>query len=380
MPRPTHRSLKRSLLLASVLTIVGCGSTANVGSQQAPLYPPAQVPERDPRDPRFASQPQTPSNAEMQRILAKLESLEIDNEHLKRRLSEQYMASVAQRKAELEAKAKAAGNGNASHGGAAAVHHAGVEASPARPAGGEDTLANASRRELLDALIGEIVDGKDPHRIKALMVAAISVASPRHELDHRLLDDLDPRAREQVARFHQMLAVTYDQLAGDPGRTITRREMVAQIDKVFGTQPLSIETLALCRRVDSYGVYQPFATTQFLGGRTNRVLVYVELENFHHEPTEDGRYEVKLEQSVEVYDALGQTTVLRHGPEKLTDTSRRKRRDFFIVYPVNLPARLAQGTYRLKVRLVDMHTGSICEKTLHDIKIVADTSLVKEDR
>jgi hypothetical protein len=153
--------------------------------------------------------------------------------------------------------------------------------------------------------------------------------------------------------------------------------MISKIDEVFGAQPLQIEALKLCRRVDSYGVYEPFATTRFLAGQKNRVLVYVELENFKHEPLEDGRYEVRLEQSVELYDATGETTVWRQGPVQLVDVSRNKRRDFFIVYPVDLPARLTAGGYRLKVRIADKHTGSLCEQTLHDIKIVADRALVQ---
>ena len=62
---------------------------------------------------------------------------------------------------------------------------------------------------------------------------------------------------------------------------------------------------------------------------------------------------------------------------QLVDVSRNKRRDFFIVYPIDQPARLPAGGYRLKVRIADKHTGSLCEQTLHDIKIVADRALVQ---
>ena len=232
----------------------------------------------------------------------------------------------------------------------------------------------------MQALINKIVEGQDPARTKALMVAAIGVADQREKLDHDLLDQLDPRSREQVARFHQMVAVAFDELAGDTKRTLTRREMIEQIDKVFGAQPLQIQALELCRRVDSYGVYEPFVSNRFLAGRKNRVLVYVELENFHHEPAEDGRFKVTLEQQVELYDAAGETTVWRQGPVTLEDVSRNKRRDFFIVHPIDLPADLTAGGYRLKVRVADKHTGSICEQTMHDIKIVADRAMVGGER
>ncbi|MFN3165619.1 MAG: hypothetical protein ACE37H_00990 [Phycisphaeraceae bacterium] len=362
--------------LAGLLAVVGCGS-APQGSRQPAIHQPPQRSVDAAQGPRtLGATPEIdqPTPAEMQRLIARLDMLETDNAQLKKQLSDQYMEAIRQRREQL-AKEEAAGATNkAQPNNASQNAGAGTDntSAPAPPAG----LDAAPRQALMDELVRRIVNGQDPARTKALMVAAISVANQKHDLDHDLLDGLDPRSREQIARFHQMLAVAFDELAGEPSRTLTRREMVAKIDEVFGAQPLKIETLELCRRVDSYGVYEPFAAPRFLSGRKNRILVYVELENFHHEPTEDGRFEVKLEQSVELYDATGEATVWRQGPVELVDVSRNKRRDFFIVYPIDLPARLTAGSYRLKVRVADKHTGSICEQTLHDIKIVADRALV----
>ncbi|MGB0766998.1 MAG: hypothetical protein ACPGYV_04745, partial [Phycisphaeraceae bacterium] len=312
--------------------------------------------------------------AQMNDLLSRLRSLETDNAQLKQQLSDQYMEAIALKRAQLEA----------------AKHRPVPPAVPtptdsARMNSNRPVTADAEasidpaalgRAELLDALIARIKAGGDDPRIQALAVAAISVARPGQAMDPALLDGLGPKAREQVARFHQMVAVAYDELAGDPRATLDRRAMIARLDEVFGAQPLRIETLELCRRVDSYGVYEPFGSTRFLAGRNNRVLVYVELENFKHHPLQDGQHEVRLEQQVELYDATGETTVWRQGPVQLVDVSRNKRRDFFIVYPIDLPARLTAGSYRLKVRIADKHTGSICEQTLHDLQIVADQSLV----
>lgn len=355
--------------LAGALVLAGCASTPS-GARQAPLH---ATPEQPDRDDRQAGAPVgQPNDSQMQELLSRLQSLEVDNAQLKKKLSDQYMEAVARKRAEVEAgTATRPAPGDPSNKPAQPLANTGgphvVEASePAR----------LSRADLLTALVEKIVEGKDPDRVKALMVAAISVAKPGQEMDHRLLDKLDPKSREQVARFHQMLAVAYDELARDEKAALTRKAMIAKIDKVFGAQPLQIEALQLCRRVDSYGVYEPFATNRFLAGRKNRVLVYVELENFKHEPLDDGRYEVRLEQQVELYDATGETTVWRQGPVQLVDVSRNKRRDFFIVYPIDLPARLPAGAYRLKVRIADKHTGSLCEQTMHDIQIVADQALV----
>ena len=383
MQRP-RRMIYLGMTLVAATALVGCGSGPS-SSRQPALYDKPKPPQAtaDPRErvaaPNGAGQ--SSDDAQVQQMLARLEALERRNNELQRTVDQQrsdaFMAEVRQRNAQLASGPQ--GDRPTTNQPPQPV----VEADP----GGTQPVANTSggasgqtRKQLLDALVGKIMEGKDPARTKALLAAMLSVAGENPDMDHALLDQLDPRSREQVARFHQMVAVAFDELAGDGKRVLTRREMIEQIDRVFGAQPLTIETLELCRRVDSYGVYEPFAGTRFMAGRKNRVLVYVELENFHHEPTEDGRYEVRLEQQIELYDATGETTVWRQGPVELKDVSRKQRRDFFIVYPVDLPARLTAGGYRLKVRVADKHTGSICEKTLHNIEIVADRALVERDR
>lgn len=380
MKRP-RRMIQFGITLATATALVGCGSGPS-SSRQPALYDKPKPPQAatDPRtrqaEPDAAGQ--ALDDAQVQQLLARLEALEHRNASLQRTVDQQrsdaFMEQVRQRNAQRGTGAQANQSADSQQPGPAAeADSAGTQ--PGATANGGAT--EQTREQLLDALVSKIMEGKDPARTKALLAAMLSVAGDNEELDHAMLDQLDPRSREKVARFHQMVAVAFDELAGDDKRTLTRREMIEQIDHVFGAQPLTIETLELCRRVDSYGVYEPFVGTRFLAGRKNRVLVYVELENFHHEPTDDGRYEVRLEQQIELYDATGETTVWRQGPVELKDVSRKQRRDFFIVYPVDLPARLTAGGYRLKVRVADKHTGSICEKTLHNIQVVADRALVQ---
>ena len=60
---------------------------------------------------------------------------------------------------------------------------------------------------------------------------------------------------------------------------------------------------------------------------------------------------------------------------QIVDESRNKRRDFFVVQLIRLPARLGVGKYRLKVRINDLHGGSIDETTL-PIQLVADKTIL----
>ncbi len=372
MRRPSLTRIMLCTMLSALAVLAGCQSSQRTQGNQ-PLHPTPTQPDAQGRYERDNA----PTAAQMQELLGRLQTLELDNAHLKKRLSDQYMEAVAQNQARLEAERRqprpvpgpASNTQPQANTGQAQIAEPANASAPADP-------RTLTQSDLLEALINRIAQGNDPDRVKALMAAAVSLASDHKQMDPRLLDALDPKTREQVARFHQMVAVAFDELAADAKGTLNRREMIEKIDGVFGAQPLQIEAFELCRRVDSYGVYEPFASTRFLAGRKNRVLVYVELENFKHKALEDGGYEVRLEQSIELFDVTGETTVWRQGPEQLTDVSRNKRRDFFIVYPIDLPARLPAGGYRMKVRIADKHTGSLCEQTMHDIQIVADQSLV----
>lgn len=374
MRRPCQNVLFSGLLIGTV-GVTGCGSMPR-GSQQPALYAQPTAPAQDRTDPsrqfdmRAIEEP--PTNAEVQRLIAQLNAAELERDKLKQQLSDQFMESVRLRQKEIASGQDGGTQPAAAQADAALNPGQANVATSKTPA----DLASASRQALFDALVRKIAQGQDPARSKALMAAAISVAGENKALNPELLEALDPRAREQVARFQQMLEVAFDELAGNPDKVLTRREMMVKLDEVFGEQPLEIGALELCRAVESFGVYEPFAATRFLAGQRNRVLVYVEVENFHHQPTEDGKYEVKLEMQVELYDARGEMTVWRSGTHELPDVSRNRRRDFFVVYPVDLPARLSVGTYRLKVRVADKHTSSICEKTLHNIEIVADQKMV----
>ena len=146
--------------------------------------------------------------------------------------------------------------------------------------------------------------------------------------------------------------------------------------KSGGQIGISLEKIEICRQVGGYGVYEPFVIKRFFAGRENPVLVYAEIENFKHVPREDGEYEVRLEHTIELFDAAGQAVVWRSGPESMVDVSRNKRRDFFIVKRIDLPQHLPVGGYQLTVRVADKHSGFICEQTMHDIQIVEGQGLV----
>ncbi len=153
---------------------------------------------------------------------------------------------------------------------------------------------------------------------------------------------------------------------------------------------LAIDNTSLCTRVDGFGVYEslPMRDRRYtlLAGRTNRVIVYIELDHFHTTAERrngmDG-FSVELMQSLALYHAGTPRVEADHDlvawqrPEvKIEDFSRRARRDFFVVQMIELPSTLSVGSYRLKVRVTDRASGAEAESIL-DIDVVADASLAR---
>jgi len=91
--------------------------------------------------------------------------------------------------------------------------------------------------------------------------------------------------------------------------------------------------------------------------------VYTEVTNFRCEPTPDGRLRTLMSETVEVFDAAGKCLWQRSQPQ-LEDHSRSPRRDFFIGFPIHLPADLPVGEYVLKVTLEDRIGGTADQQRL----------------
>lgn len=372
-PRPikmlTTSALLGGLVSVSALGVLGCAGSPE--SAQGPAEVNEPVTRIDPPPPGGVTAEQ------LDRLMTRLDVLEADNSRLRERERQRELDAIDARRAQMEAQRQAEAIANQHNAGG------GTQAEQGDPAAGHGTAqqpaavpTGISQAQLLEAIIDQLMAGDDPARIRALKAAALSVMTDRHELDYRLLEELGPREREQVTRFHQMLAVLYEELAHDDSRDISRREMIQRIDEAIGQLPLRIAVSELCSRVDGYGIYEPFASHRFLGGRPMRMVVYVELENFVHHQQPNGSYEVKLTQEIEVYDSTGEVRVWRQAPVEIVDVSRNRRRDFYVVQPIELPARLAAGGYRMKIRVIDQHTGSRAETTIGDLEVVADRELV----
>jgi len=237
--------------------------------------------------------------------------------------------------------------------------------------------ATLDRAQLIDALLVRVRRGPGTALQKALDEALLTAADPGRPIDPDVMSPLDDAQREQVAQFQSVIQLFRHQLTSEESR-MDRRTVEIALDDLFGSLPLTIRTAELCRRVEGFGVYEPFESRTFMAGRDNKMIIYLELENFSPVEIGNGQHEVRLSQEVALYTDWDGQKVWRHETQQIVDRSRNQRRDFFVVQMITLPARLNVGKYILKVDVTDQHGGSVDGVPI-EINLVADQSLVRED-
>jgi hypothetical protein len=229
-----------------------------------------------------------------------------------------------------------------------------------------------SREAFVSELTRRLRLGEDGAVQKGIAAVGLSLIESRAKLEPDLLNGLEPTARQQIQRFHEVSKqLASDLLAGTT--RLDRRQVLERIRGMFAALPISIQQLDLCRSVQGFGIYEPFDDHRFLADQPQKVIVYTELDHFKAVEREN-RYEVKLKQEIILFNASDGLAVWSHEPVTILDRSRNKRQDFFTVQLVTLPERLGVGEYQLKVRITDMHGGSVDETTV-PVELVADRAM-----
>ncbi len=144
---------------------------------------------------------------------------------------------------------------------------------------------------------------------------------------------------------------------------------------------VEIADLRLCRSVSGFGVFEPFEDHTFTAGAAVRMVLYVEIDGFATDVTpvpaaaggegDAELHRVRLEQEVLLFRDADGLLVWSREPQKIQDESRRKRRDFWSVQLLELPANLGVGRYRLKVTLRDEVSNTVDERSV-PLRLVAE--------
>jgi hypothetical protein len=187
---------------------------------------------------------------------------------------------------------------------------------------------------------------------------------------------LGPRLAEPDRRA---LIDARDRLLKNPDQA--SQALVRSLSHIAPAARLRIARAELCRRVEGFGRYEPLGTDTFVAGRPIRMIVYTELDGFAARPARQGdpiQPGAPLAEQVSV--ELAQTLTLYHDPsglqawhlpaQKVVETARAKRRDFYLIHQIELPATLTVGKYSLKVSVTDKTSGVTDEINL-PVNVVA---------
>jgi hypothetical protein len=186
------------------------------------------------------------------------------------------------------------------------------------------------------------------------------------------LTSLPLEDRELVAAVMDGLTNFRNALRSDNNMLLSRKvkPLMELADRLRSQADLTIPTLALCTKVDAFGVYEPIEPVRFLAGKEHQAIIYCEVENFASTPMADNKlWETKLTQEAVLYTESGmQVWVDKAG--NISDRSRNRRHDFFIVKRISLPSSLTIGRYLLKVTVQDQQARRVAEQTMA-VEVVA---------
>jgi hypothetical protein len=307
----------------------------------------------------------------------------------------------------------APGTSASSNTGASVASAPGLAPAPANPAApaaqnpGPGAVARAQpidRKALTNEVRQMIRESKDPALTRALSALALNIADPSIPIDPADLSGLDTEKRLLITNYQRLLAspgaVGAPGTPGTPGAPGPADPQMVKVKPDPAAAPgatpgggglsasavtpgdadpgaLKIRTALLCRRVRGYGAYDAFESNTFLAGRDQKVIVYVELDQFRSAKNVQGMFQVKLSQDVRLYNQADGLKVWAQPPVDIIDESHNERRDFFVVQLVQLPAQLGVGKYVLKVRVQDRQANTVDEATV-PLNIVADRTLLSD--
>ncbi|QOV88533.1 hypothetical protein [Humisphaera borealis] len=179
------------------------------------------------------------------------------------------------------------------------------------------------------------------------------------------LSPLPPDDREMLSVALDGISDWIRKIQTDPNALPSRKlaPLLRMAERLRELTELSIPTMSLCRRVDGFGIYEPMALS-FRAGLEHETIIYCEVENFTSRLNEKQLWETKLSMEAVLYNSAGDA-ILRGKDNVPIDLCRNRRRDFFVVKRLKLPATLAASRYILKVTIVDEQAKRVAENSLN---------------
>lgn len=185
------------------------------------------------------------------------------------------------------------------------------------------------------------------------------------------MSSLPAEDRELITAFMDGMSNFRNAVRADANMLMSRkiRPLVEMADRLRSRSDLGIPTVALCRKVEGFGRYDPIEPPRFVAGKAHPVIIYCEVENFSSQLNDGKMWETKLSQDAVLYTESG-LPVWSIKTESFSDLARNRRRDFFVVKLVTLPDNLVIGRYLLKVTIIDQQANRVAEASL-PLQVVA---------
>jgi hypothetical protein len=190
--------------------------------------------------------------------------------------------------------------------------------------------------------------------------------------DMATLAGLAPEDREMVGAMMDALSNFRSQLRAENNMLFSKKvqPLVELSDRLRSQAELGVPTVALCRGVHAFGVYEPMDPARFIAGVQQEAIVYCEVENFLSQPNDRNLYETRLTQSIVLYAEASGVAAWTPSKDTIVDQARRRRHDFYLAKRIMLPPNLSIGRYLLKVTIEDQQAHHIAENTT-PLEIVA---------
>jgi hypothetical protein len=185
---------------------------------------------------------------------------------------------------------------------------------------------------------------------------------------------LAPSERAAVVAVHGLVGTLKSGTSEGGSGADVADALQKSADEASAGLPLRITDAKLCTRVNGFGDYSELDVNAFLAGRASPVIVYAQVDRFMSRPGAGGRQIVEMSQELNIYHEADGAHCWKRPAQTVTESTRTRRRDFYLTNAIELPSTLTVGKYRLKVTMRDATGGGTAETTI-PFSIVADPAL-----
>lgn len=242
-----------------------------------------------------------------------------------------------------------------------AVHPDPSLAAANQPAQAEPPQPRPADLEAVITQMEQTLEQRPPHPEDELRLRLLYLAAG---MDHKLTEPvkgMDPIQSELLQAIVQTVTSSRQAMLEPLDSGYNAISAADELRRLLGQQTgVSIPRMALVTKVSSYGDYELISPPVFKAGNEIHAYLYTEVANFRCEPVDGDRLRTLLGERVQVFNAAGTVVWERH-EKNIEDKVRTPRRDFFIPFPLRLPATLPAGDYVLKVTIED-HIGGTTDQ------------------